>query len=128
MTTRCSRSGCKGILRSASSVAAGISPACAKRELADALAEAREGYSDRQVTDALDLIATAGIRPAAGFGGVYLARSSDGNSLYMCDEFGNCNCLAARHGRKCKHGLAAKFMSIGARSEQSAGLTRKAAA
>jgi hypothetical protein len=103
MTIRCSRSGCKGILRSASSVAAGISPACAAKERAEekerALRSAVAPFSAKQVTDATAL---AGRLTPASRPGIWLAPSSDGVTVYRLSALW-CPCKAQG---PCRHQCA----------------------
>lgn len=77
-----------------------------------ALRTAATGFSDRQVKDALALIAQDRLHPVDGLPGVFVAIGSDGVTRYLVDECGNCQCPAA--GR-CYHGCAARLRAASMR-------------
>lgn len=105
---RCLR--CHRVLRSATSIKAGMGAWCRARVRAAALAEALREWSEAQVEKARELIADGGI-VRTNRDGIFRAVSSDGTQNYLVAVTGNCNCRAGLLARRCYHTAAAVILS-----------------
>jgi hypothetical protein len=106
-TTKCRR--CHRVLRSASSIAAGIGRTCARRERQEQAAKlVLANYSAAQVEKVRELLADGGIARVTRT--TYLAVASNGIDRYEIDTTAHtCTCKAGQNGRSCYHIAAAQL-------------------
>jgi uncharacterized Zn finger protein len=105
-TTKCRR--CDRVLRSATSIAAGIGPTCARRHRAAAQI-VLERYSNDQVAKVIDLLTTGGVTRIDRH--TFRATSSKGAEYVVDTTQATCNCPAGQHGRACYHLAAAQLLA-----------------
>lgn len=98
--TTCRR--CGRTLRTASSIAVGYGPVCARIHRAEIA-----GYSAQQIADARELIELGGIRRLRDL--IFLTVSTDGSQVHRTDARGHCTCKAGIKRIRCYHTAAARI-------------------
>lgn len=109
-TTHCAHCArCGRTLRSATSIAAGYGPTCARRIREAAKVVDLTAYKAHQVEKATELIEQGGIIRT---GHLYLAVSTDGAIRYETSPAaGTCTCKAGERGLRCYHLAAATVLA-----------------
>jgi hypothetical protein len=104
-TAKCKR--CKRVLRSASSLAAGMGRTCARKARQEAAAKlVLASYSPVQVEKVRELLADGGVQRVDR--ATFLAVASNGIDRYeVSTAHGTCSCKAGQNGRQCYHLAAA---------------------
>jgi hypothetical protein len=116
---RCLRPGCKGILRSAESVARGMSKLCDRKVRQAQAIAAQAGYSADQRAKAAAAI-RSGLVTVEGPGLYGVPSSKDDGTRYASDGASCCCPAGARtHPRRCWHRLVAVVIDLTAASRRS---------
>jgi hypothetical protein len=101
-TAQCKRPGCKGILRSAESVARGMSKACDRKiRQAEALAAKAGAYSADQQAKAAAAIRSGEVTVEGP--GLYGVPSSKNDGTRYATDGHSCVCAAGMKDRRCWH-------------------------
>lgn len=108
---RCKRPGCKGILRTAESIARGMSLVCDRKvRQAEAAAAERGTFNAEQQAKAAAAIRAGEVKVEAH--GLYSVPSSKGDGSRYASDGISCCCPAGAHDRQCWHLLAATTVDI----------------
>jgi len=106
-TIKCRR--CHRALRSATSIAAGVGPTCARRERQETAAKlVLASYSPTQVDSVKQVLADGGVARTGRH--TFAVVASDGVRRYTVDTtHASCTCKAGQNGRACYHLAAAQL-------------------
>jgi len=116
-TAPCQRPGCKGILRSAESVARGMSKACGRKvRQAEAIVAKAGGYSDEQQAKAAAAIRSGEVTVEGP--GLYGVPSSKGDGSRYASDGASCCCPAGAKDRRCWHLLVAVVLDLASASRR----------
>lgn len=113
---RCLR--CRRVLKSASSIAAGMGKGCAAKVRQAAREHALDGLTDKQAAEAQEIVADGGVIEARE--GVFRVVSGDGAQSYITTPDGHCNCKwglrrTLADTKVCKHVGAVRLVLVPAR-------------
>ena len=106
----CKRPGCKGVLRTAESIARGMSKACDRKVRQAEAVAAQAGYSADQQAKAAAAIRSGEV--AVEGPGLYSVPSSKGDGTRYATDGRSCTCPAGVKDRRCWHLLVAAVLDL----------------